>query len=128
MAINLATDIKPISYIKTNAADMMKYVNDRRNPIVITQNGEAKAVLIDIQTYQETQDAFALLHLIKLAEKDIQNGDFEPSEKVFSDLRVTVQDPSAKINSGVPKIACRIASYGLIFCFLAVPTYDIIFR
>jgi len=44
-------------------------------------------VLVDIQTYQETQDAFALLHLIKIAEKDIQNGDFESSEKVFSDLR-----------------------------------------
>jgi len=87
MAINLAADIKPISYIKANAADMMKYVTDRRNPIVITQNGEAKAVLVDIQTYQETQDAFALLHLIKIAENDIQNGDFEPSEKVFSDLK-----------------------------------------
>ena len=87
MAVNLANDIKPISYIKTNAADMMKYVNDRRNPIVITQNGEAKAVLVDIKTYQETQDAFALLNLIKMAEKDIQNGDFESSEKVFSDLR-----------------------------------------
>ena len=44
-------------------------------------------VLVDIQTYQETQDAFALLHLIKIAEKDIKNGDFEPSEKVFSDLK-----------------------------------------
>jgi len=87
MAVNLANDIKPISYIKTNAADMMKYVNDRRNPIVITQNGEAKAVLVDIKTYQETQDAFALLNLIKMAEKDIQRGDFESSEKVFSDLR-----------------------------------------
>jgi len=87
MAVNLANDIKPISYIKTNAADMMKYVNDRRNPIVITQNGEAKAVLVDIKTYQETQDAFALLHIIKMAEKDIQNGDVESSEKVFSDLR-----------------------------------------
>jgi len=87
MAVNLATDIKPISYIKTNAADMMKYINDRRKPIVITQNGEAKAVLVDIQTYQETQDAFALLNLIKIAEKDIQNGDFESSDKVFSDLR-----------------------------------------
>ena len=87
MAVNLATDIKPISYIKTNAANMMKYVNDRRRPIVITQNGEAKAVLVDVQTYQETQDAFALLNLIKIAEKDIQNGKFESSEKVFSDLR-----------------------------------------
>ena len=65
MAINLATDIKSISYVKTNVADMMKYISDRWNPIVITQNGEAKAVLVDIQTYQEIQDAFALLHLIK---------------------------------------------------------------
>ena len=54
MAVNLAADIKPISYIKTNAADMMKYVTDRRSPVIITQNGEAKAVLVDIQTYQET--------------------------------------------------------------------------
>ena len=92
MAVNLAVDIKPISYIKTNAAEMMKYVTDRRNPIIITQNGEAKAVLVDIQTYQETQDAFALLHLIKIAEKDIQNGDFEPSEKVFSDLKKEILD------------------------------------
>ena len=88
MAVNLATDIKPISYIKTNAADMMKYINDRRKPIIITQNGEA--VLVDIQTYQETQDAFALLNLIKIAEKDMQNGDFESSEKVFSDLRMEI--------------------------------------
>jgi len=87
MAVNLATDIKPISYVKTNAADMMKYVNDRRKPIVITQNGEAKAVLVDVQTYQETQDTFALLNLIKIAEKDIQKGNFETSKKVFSDLR-----------------------------------------
>ena len=87
MAVNLATDIKPISYVKTNAADMMKYVNERRKPIVITQNGEAKAVLIDVQTYQDTQDAFALLNLIKIAEKDIQNGEFESSEKIFSDIR-----------------------------------------
>ena len=40
-----------------------------------------------LETYQETQDAFALLHLIRLSEKDIQNGDFEPAEKVFSELR-----------------------------------------
>jgi len=92
MAINLATDIKPISFIKTNAADMMKYVNERRNPIIITQNGEAKAVLLDIQTYQETQDAFALLNLIRIGERDIQNGDFESSDKVFSDLRKELQE------------------------------------
>jgi prevent-host-death family protein len=87
MAINLKNDIKPISYIKTNAAEMMKYVNERKNPIVITQNGEARAVLVDIETYQETQDAFALINLIKIAEKDMQDGNVEPADKVFTELR-----------------------------------------
>jgi prevent-host-death family protein len=87
MAINLKNDIKPISYIKTNAAEMMKYVNERKNPIVITQNGEARAVLVDIETYQETQDAFALINLIRIAEKDIQDGNVEPADKVFAELR-----------------------------------------
>ncbi|MHB9294247.1 hypothetical protein Holit_03372 [Hollandina sp. SP2] len=87
MAINLKEDIKPISYIKTNAAEMMKYVNERKNPIVITQNGEAKAVLVDIETYQKTQDAFALLNIIRLGENDIKNGNVRPADEVFSDLR-----------------------------------------
>ncbi|GHV95879.1 antitoxin [Spirochaetia bacterium] len=91
MAINLKNDIKPISYIKTNAAEMMKYVNDRKNPIVITQNGEARAVLVDIETYQETQDAFALLSLIKIAERDVQEGNTEPAKKVFAELRKVVK-------------------------------------
>jgi prevent-host-death family protein len=87
MAINLKEDIKPISYIKTNAAEMMKYVNERKNPIVITQNGEAKAVLVDIETYQKTQDAFALLNIIRLGENDIKNGKTRSADEVFLDLR-----------------------------------------
>jgi prevent-host-death family protein len=92
MTINLKNDIKSISYIKTNAAEMMKYVNERKNPIVITQNGEARAVLVDIETYQETQDAFALMSLIKIAEKDIQNGNTEPAKKVFSELKKEITE------------------------------------
>jgi prevent-host-death family protein len=87
MSINLKEDIKPISYIKTNAADMMKYVNDRKNPIVITQNGEAKAVLLDIETYQRIQDAFSLMSLVRIAEKDIEGGRLKKAEDVFSDLK-----------------------------------------
>jgi prevent-host-death family protein len=90
MAINLKNDIKPISYIKTNAAKMMKYVNERKNPIVITQNGEARAVLVDIESYQETQDAFALINLIKIAERDMQDGNVETADKVFADLKTGI--------------------------------------
>jgi prevent-host-death family protein len=87
MAINLEKDIKPISYIKTNAAEMMRYINECKNPIIITQNGEAKAVLVDIETYQKTQDAFALLNIIKLGENDIKNGKVKPVDEIFSNLR-----------------------------------------
>jgi prevent-host-death family protein len=87
MAVNLRDNVKPISYIKTNAADMMKYVNERKSPIIITQKGEARAVLMDIETYQETEDAFALMNIIKLAEDDIKNGRVKKAEDVFGDLR-----------------------------------------
>ena len=87
MSINLSQDIKPISYIKTNAADMMRYVNDNKNPIVITQNGEAKAVLVDIESYQKMQDAFTLLKIVQLSEKDVRAGNFKESNEVFSDIR-----------------------------------------
>jgi len=50
MALNLRENVKPISYVKTNAVEMMNYVDERRNPIIITQNGEARAVLMDITT------------------------------------------------------------------------------
>jgi prevent-host-death family protein len=86
MQVNYAHDIKPISYIKTNAAEMMKYVNDKRNPIIITQNGEAKAVLMDINSYQTIQDAFALLNIIKLSEDDIKRGDFQEADELFNEL------------------------------------------
>ena len=92
MAINLKEDIKPISYIKTNAAEMMKYVNERKNPIIITQNGEAKAVLMDIETYQDTQDAFALMNIIKIAEKDIENRRVRKADDVFNDLRERIKE------------------------------------
>jgi len=86
MLVNLKQDIKPISYIKTNAADMMKYVNEVKNPIVITQNGEAKAVLMDVESYQNMQDAFNLLKILQLGEEDIKKGDYKSSEQVFSEI------------------------------------------
>jgi prevent-host-death family protein len=87
MATNLKEDIKPISYIKTNAADMMRYVNENKNSIIITQNGEAKAVLIDIGEYQDMQNAFHLLNIIQLSEKDVKSGNTKKSEDVFGNIK-----------------------------------------
>ena len=87
MIPNIQECIKPISYIKTNAADMMKFVNDRKEPIVITQNGESRAVLIDVESYQEMKDAFNLLKIIQFSEMDVRAGRTKPAKEVFSNLR-----------------------------------------
>ena len=87
MSVNYKDDVKPISYIKTNAADMMKYINDNKNAIIITQHGEAKAALIDIESYQTMQDAFNLLKMIQLSEKDIRDGNYKESDQVFDEIK-----------------------------------------
>ena len=87
MITNVQECIKPISYIKTNAADMMNFVNDRKEPLVITQNGESRAVLMDVESYQEMKNAFNLLKIIQFSEQDIKNGKYKTASEVFSNLR-----------------------------------------
>ncbi|AHC15444.1 type II toxin-antitoxin system Phd/YefM family antitoxin [Salinispira pacifica] len=84
--MNLKDDIKPISYIKTNAADMLKRVNETHNPIVITQNGEAKAVLLDTESYQEMRNSLGILKMLTESEKSIGEGDVIPQDDVFQKI------------------------------------------
>ena len=87
MITNVQECIKPISYIKTNAADMMNFVNDRKEPLVITQNGESRAVLMDVESYQEMKNAFNLLKVIQFSEQDVKKGKYKTASEVFSNLR-----------------------------------------
>ncbi len=84
--MKILTDIKPVTYLKSRAADMLKQVNETRRPIVITQNGEPKAVLQDPESYENMRNAIGILKLISLGEEDIRNGKSKPQNKVFSDL------------------------------------------
>ncbi|MCL2880325.1 MAG: type II toxin-antitoxin system Phd/YefM family antitoxin [Treponema sp.] len=87
MNVNLKQDVKPISYIKTNAAKMMDYINDHKNPIIITQHGEAKGVFLDIESYQDMVNALSLMKLLQFSEKAIREGKVYDNEQVFSELR-----------------------------------------
>ena len=84
--MNLKDDIRPISYIKTNAADMLRRVNDTHNPIIITQNGEAKAVLIDTESYQSMKNSLGILKILSQSEKNIDENELYTQESVFSEL------------------------------------------
>jgi prevent-host-death family protein len=87
MNINLKEDIKPISYIKTNAADMLNYINDHKNPIIVTQHGEARGVLLDVESYQTMVNALSIMKLLQVSEKAIRDGKVSDHEEVFSDIR-----------------------------------------
>ena len=71
--INFAEDIKPISYVKTHTAQVMKQIGEKNNPIVITQNGEAKAVIMGVKHYQKIIDTMNLLKILSIGENDIKN-------------------------------------------------------
>ena len=82
-----STQIKPISYLKANAADIVRQLAEQREPMVITQNGEAKAVVQDVASYEETQETLALLKLIALGNRDIEGGRTKPARTVVERLR-----------------------------------------
>jgi len=84
--MKISTDIKPVSYLKSKAADMLKQVNDTHRPIIITQNGEPKAVLQDPESYENMRNTIGLLKLISLGEEEIRGGKSKKQSEVFSDL------------------------------------------
>lgn len=89
--MDLEKNIRPISYIKTNAADMIRQINETRNPLVITQNGEAKGVLLDPKSYQEMVDALGILKLLAQSEKAIENGQTKSQEQVLAAMRQRIK-------------------------------------
>jgi prevent-host-death family protein len=84
---NLANDIKPISYIKSHTAEMIRQVGDNKNPIVITQNGEAKAVILDIDSYQNLINAVNLMKIISIGDRDIKNGKIVSHKDVIARIK-----------------------------------------
>lgn len=82
-----STQIKPISYLKANAADVLDELNEQRTPLIITQNGEAKAVLQDVASYEETQETMALLKILALGNKQIAEGKVKSVAHVVKRLR-----------------------------------------
>lgn len=91
MNINLKEDIRPISYIKTHAADILNYINDNKNPIIVTQNGEARGVLLDVESYQNMINALSLMKLIQISENSISEGKLHKNKNVFSELRKNIE-------------------------------------
>lgn len=84
--MKFSTQVKPISYLKSHAAEIVKEISDSRQPMLITQNGEAKLVVMDVCSYEEQQETMALLKVLALGNRAIESGDFRSADDVFADL------------------------------------------
>ena len=82
-----STQVKPISYLKANAAEVLIDLAQRREPLVITQNGEAKAVLQDVASFEEIQETLALLKILALGNQEVAAGKAKPAAEIIARLR-----------------------------------------
>lgn len=85
--MKLSSQIKPISYLKAHAAEIVRTLGEQREPLVITQNGEAKVVIQDIESYEQTQETMALLKILALGNRQIEEGKVQPAADVLKRLR-----------------------------------------
>lgn len=85
--MHYSAQVKPITHLKAHAAEVLLQLSERREPLVITQNGEAKAVLQDVVSYEETQETLALLKLLAIGNREAEEGRTRPLAEVSKRLR-----------------------------------------
>lgn len=84
--MKFSTQVKPISYLKSHAAEIVRELTENREPMLITQNGEAKLIVMDVKTYEEQEETLALLKILALGNREIELGKFRDIEDVFAEL------------------------------------------
>ena len=85
--MTLSNQIRPISYLKAHAAEIVRTLGEQREPLIITQNGEAKVVMQDIESYEQTQKTMAFLKILALGTRQIEEGKVQPAEDVIKRLQ-----------------------------------------
>ena len=85
--MKLSDAVKPISYFKAHASEVIRDVVEGQKIVVITQNGEAKVILQDIHEYEKTQESLALLKILAMSRKSLEEGKTKPFRDAFMDVR-----------------------------------------
>lgn len=90
--MKFSESIKPISYLKSHASELIRDVSENKKTMIITHNGEAKVVLQDVKVYEQTQEALALLKILALSGKNLKNKRFKSLERTFSNIRDKIDE------------------------------------
>ena len=91
MTMNITNDIRPVTYLKSKTADALKQINETHRPMIITQNGEPKAVLQDPDSYENMRNAIGILKLLSQGENDIKTGNTTTQEDVFLNIEKRIK-------------------------------------
>ncbi len=83
--------IKPVSYLKKNTSAVINEVRENRQPMVITQNGEASAVILDADSYQQQQELLALLKILATGQQQVEQGDTSSADDFFNKLKQQIE-------------------------------------
>lgn len=86
ITMNITNDIKPVTYLKSRAADLLNQINETHRPVIITQNGEPRAVLQDPKSYENMRNAIGILKLLSEGEADVRGGRITSQEDVFDEI------------------------------------------
>lgn len=89
--MKLSQDLKSISYFKNNMAEVIRKINENKGTMIITQNGEARAALMDIKAYEDLQDTLAMLEMIAIGNKNLSEGKYRTAEKVLSEFETRIE-------------------------------------
>ena len=90
--MNITSDIKSVTYLKSKAADLLNQINETHRPVIITQNGEPRAVLQDPKSYENMRNAIGILKLISQGETDVKNGKSKSQEDVFRNIENSLKE------------------------------------
>ncbi|PKN69865.1 MAG: type II toxin-antitoxin system Phd/YefM family antitoxin [Deltaproteobacteria bacterium HGW-Deltaproteobacteria-12] len=90
--MKIIDDIKPVTYLKSRAADLLNQINETQRPVIITQNGEPRAVLQDPKSYENMRNAIGILKLVSQGEADVRCGKTKPQENMFKEIEASLRE------------------------------------
>ncbi len=90
--MKLSESVKSISYLKAHASELIREVSENKKSLIITQNGEAKAIVQDLESYEQMKDSLTLLKILAQSSKSKIDGKFKPAKKSFQDLRSRIKE------------------------------------
>ena len=89
--MGLARDIRTVTEMKARAAQLLHELNTEKRPLVITQDGKPRAVMMDVESYEELRNAIGLLKLVSQGEEDLRAGRWIEQDKLFDRLHTRLK-------------------------------------